>query len=591
MPTLARRQPLDQKGQMILWVLVILFLIGIGISSLIQVLRSRHEYISDDDERFEASLLAADILELGKYYLLYEKYFYRDNPVNQSGDRADCMRRVWSQELFEDTVDPCGTYNDNVRYTGDNIIKCPLPSTIPARIPSFCPWKIKHASLDGAMLEQQWLGPWANRNIVTRVKDGVYSLEMSLKDAVTPYRQGDNMIRLFTGQKLLLKHLGAEDASLAGWLGADAKFDARLKFDFFSDSSSFVPISSERYVKITGSVEFSGAKGLVHRVQRSNTLMMWLSTPKDFSLFVPYPTDSTGASTDVFTSAMVFASTTEIHGRVYFNGDIKGTLTSLPTFFEAVAISGNIKKADGSIPGAADLVTLKSKFRKGFITNYSAGRFVKDGHCEPNGVLTNAALPNTFLDIANKTRINCFDEETVNSGAKDDFFIKHYIVRLKTACSKKTITVNQGSITTATSSPNPGAPYLDVDTSNDCGFPSSYNSSSERFTKFLSGGFHKVIAKGVSANILSPVEIFTVPDANTVVFGSIFGGYIQANGSNQKFYSLAALTPDINKAPLSGASGDTNLVKMNTNQLSSYEGMTVPLLNTPIVLITGDDNG
>lgn len=586
----AAKRPVP-SGQLMIWAIVFTFLLAMAALVLPQVLMQRQKFALDDRQRFEASLLASDVVEIGKYFLLYEKLVFAEDPMNFNADRAACIRDTWTQSLgvFQNSVTPplmdaCGWYDADAAYHGTHKISCPSGGSIQA----FCPVRIRDPNLDGGMLEELLYSKWSvnpagigNTRAVTEERPGVYSLEIELRDAFNPARQGINMFRLFSGQKLLRERLAG--TALAGLVSNDPAFRATLRIELFSNSSSFVGVASERFAKVTGTVEFSGAqRGLVHHVERSQSLMVLLSTPKDFALFMPYPILANGNETTSWTAAMNMSNEVEIHGRVFFDGDIiYNTIEALPTFFEAVAISGQIRDNAGTVPGPQRLAALQNKFRKGFVTNYSGARYVKDGHCAANGA---AGLPQNNLEIINGTRLNCFKEETFPpaAGPIERFQLANYILeRLNTDCSNATLTVNQGTVTVTPQAV--GGPWTRAPTpGNDCGFPQPY----DRPTRYVHGGFRQINASGAYASILSPVERLNVTGANTVIYGTILGGRITTAGAN-RFYSLASMTPGL--PGLGNASTFEELGELNSDQVAAYEGITVPLINTPVVMITGEE--
>jgi len=559
-----------------IWVLLIIFFIGGAALVLPDILSSQQKFAVSEREKFEAYLLAGDLVEVGKYFLFYEKIMFRDDPMKYSGGRSGCMVSLWAQSLgtFQTTSatlqSACGYYDTLGRYQGTQNIACGALSSIPA----FCPSYLRSPQMDGLMLEQLLLDRWVDRNVLEADSPGSYSISIPLAESVSPSEQANTMFRLYTGQRLLANHLGGATAGLA-WLRRDPNFRATVRYDFLTNAAGFTPVSSERFIKVTGTVEYSGSGGVVHRSERSNTVMLWLTTPKDFALFVPYPTKSNGEPTDAGFSAnatetaLDLGSNVEINGRVYFNGDFNKDLATLPVFNESVVLSGNIRDAAGNIPGMASLVTLRAKFRKGFVTNYSAPRYLNDGACAPNGPA--GSTPN--IEIANGTLIRCFDTPAV------PFTISHYAKNINPACGNFLVTIDDGVVTPASPPTEPANTIWPESIPLSCSF------STTGFN-FLAGGYRKVRAKGAYAGIMSPVEDFQVTDPTTNVYGTVFGGYIKA-GNTAKFYSLSAMSPGLPGA--SGAITATQLQTFNSNHLTATAGVTVPLLNMPVALVTGDE--
>ena len=293
--------------------------------------------------------------------------------------------------------------------------------------------------------------------------------------------------------------------------------------------------------------------------------MVALSTPKDFALFIVYPETSAGVQTQKFSEALQLAPSVRVIGRAYFNGDIDVPLERLPVFSEAVAISGTIR-INGQVPGPSSIGLLQEKFPKGFITNFSAPRYILDGRCAPVGAASTASFSNN-LKIVNGTRMNCFDENTPN---KERFSIRHYIERLGNMCSSKPITVKSTGYT---------QPQAMIELG--CETVVNWDEAS-----FLTGGFLDVTAQdpGYFAGILSPVQRLLV-GGTTNVYGVVLGGYVRAGGST-KFYSVGMLQPG-----LPGIGSDATLGSLNSSALSANDGIAVPIVNVPFVLSTGGEAG
>lgn len=531
----------------------------------------RKKFALADRQKFEALTLAADLVEIGKYLILYERAFFRKDPLalNVAGSggvtRGQCVRGLWQSGYgFQATTDACGGMAPNGTYTGTNQLDCGGGISITyasSRRSVFCPSYLRSQLLTGRMVQEFLFERWAARGVVDKVRAGHYALEIDMTSALKGSLQNELSIRLNYGQKLL------EDVD-AGFFGG-SNIEAKLKFEFLTDSAGFVSAAAERYIRITATLSFPGDKDTRHFVDKSTTMMISLSTPKDFALFMPYPDANTSAAalnapTDKYSAAVNLSSDAIFAGRVYFNGDFDTEIDSLPLFQEAVVISGAVKGPDGKIPGPSQLDVLRKKFRKGIVTHFSAPRFVYDGACAKD----DPASPE--LKISNGTRLFC--KQPLD--ATKPYHIVDYIMGMPpvSACWNAELLAKNRTERALGSVMSPSSLV------GSC-LPGPRDSSST----FVTGGWRTIRGEGV-APIMSPVKEVKLA-TNTTVHGTLFAGNVSGSGKNV-FIPLSAL-----RVGAPGVFNEDALIDINAKSVGAYAGVTVPLLNMPVVMETGDEGG
>ncbi len=552
-------------------VVVAAAVLGLAVMFMPGSLVRRKKIALDDRQRFEASLLAGDILEIGKYFLLYERVMFIKDPIhlkaagNGAATRGECLRSVWGQSYGTFRVgqgnmkDACGITGVNGSFQGALELACGGGLLSSARKKTFCPGLIRDPHLSGDMFEGMRFKQWMDRGIMTKPppRPGVYQLVIEVTDAFKPSQQDQLFVRMYHGQKFLdeMFRAGEKNSPLQAW----------LIYEFMSGEAAFKSAASERYVKVIGKITFKGARGAGHFAERSETMMLVPSTPKDFALFMPFPDKGnivsgatvTNEPTTLFSQATNLSPSVKIYGRTYFNGDIDMALDDLPEFNESVALSGNLKNGAGVIPGPGDLPLLKQKFKKGFITNVSAARFILDGDCAGNGGPT--ATP---IRISNGTGFNC--KTTSVTGAPAPFGIVDYVQPLN-GCWNNEMQVTAGARNLV--------PPLSSTT---CTLGTNLA------TDFAAGGYREITATGIYSPVMSPTKRLTAI-GNAQVYGTVMGGHITAGGA-AKFYSVSSLF-----AGLPGIGSDATLVQTNSSAATSYQGVSVAVPNLPLVLMTGEE--
>lgn len=528
-------------------------LLGLAALYLPQMLSGNKKLALNDRELFEAHLVASDLLEVGKFLILYERVFFQSEPLGLTGSRqarGDKIRSLWAQFIgsndpsHADLNEACGTHDVTGTYTGSNTLSTGILSSEKV----FCPLHLRSPAMSGSMMEKLMLDNWlANGVFSAASRPGAYTFEVEMTSALDPEGQGDLSIRMFFGQKLIEDRFG-------GFLGGG--MTAKLRFEILTDSAGFRAVSSERFVRITGLLDFRGARGVQHRVEKSETMMLALSTPQSFAFFVPFPAGAGGGATNSFRSAVrtIPGNAVKLQGRSYFNGNIDQDLAQLPEFREAVVVSGNVIPPGGKVPGPADLTVLKQKFRKGIVTNLSAERYLYDGACAQNN--------GSPVMVLNGTRFGC----------PPGFGIGTYVDRLENVCSSATATKSCGTerVVPDTGSTAAMLPECQI---NLAGLPA----------EFLHGGFRKIVANGVPCTSIMSPAVETEVSASATVFGTIFGGYVNFKGAAD-VYSLTSMQP-----VLPGLNNGTELGAFNSASVNAYEGVTVPLFNLPVVMATGGE--
>ncbi len=548
-------------------VVVIAAVLGIAVMFMPGSLIRRKKIALDDRQRFEAHLLAGDLVEIGKYFLMYERVMFTTDPLHLreagtggAATRGECLRQVWGQSYGTFRVgegnmkDACGITGANGSYQGDLALSCGGGVLSPAKKKTFCPGLLRDPNLSGDMFEEMRFQQWKDKGMVTEPQPGVYQLRIEMTNAFKPSKQDDMAVRLYHGQKFLdeMFRSGEGSSPLQAW----------LIYDFMS-GDAFKAAASERYVKVTGKLTFKGARGAGHFVERSETMMIVPTTPRDFALFVPFPDKgtlpATNDPTNKFSQSMILPASVQVHGRVYFNGDVDTDLVDLPEFHEAVALSGNIKDSGGKIPGPSDLALLKQKFRKGFVTNLSAPRFMLDGDCAANG-----ATSSVPIRVSNGTNFQC-----LKAGGVDPYGIVDYLQPLG-GCWSLNLQITSGSRVLARVPPSASVPSTCL------------AGAAGLSTDYASGGFRDVTAAGTYSSIMSPAKRFTAL-SNVRVYGTVLGGHVNA-ASGVRFYSASSLFPG-----LPGIGTQAALIEANSSAAVSYHGVTVAIPNLPLILVTGEE--
>jgi len=569
------RTPLhNRRGALLIWALVLSFLLAMAALVVPNMILSRKSVVTDDRQRFEAYLLVSDVIEIGRYLLFYEKVFFKNDPLGllragSTGTRGECLRHLWGQGLGSDNPVPptnmmaaCGRKGMGGVWMGATGAACG-GGAISGDRATFCPYFIRSPGDGGINFEQTFYDLVASAGVLTKDGPGRYSLEIDLTSSFDPSasRQDELTFPLYNGQRFLYENFKS-------FLGK-MNMKIVLRYDFYSPSSAFSSALSERYIKVSAVLTYTGANKQLHRVEKSEAMMMALSTPKDFALFFPFPDVGTpgvvtSEVTSVWSDAMEIATPTsvDVHGRVFFGGDLKADLDSLPIFHESVVISGNLRNSANKIYGPSDLDALKTKFKKGMVTNFNVDRYLLDGPCANATAAT--GTPATNVTIVNSTGMLCYNAAGARSG------IVEYIGN-QFSCSKYKATItsggSSGSLLTHT---------LPTGTS-DC-------AATLPFSGFLNSGYREVVANQNPTLLMGPIKRLTVP-GDTSIYGTVFGGHLDVQG-RANFYPVSML-----KIGLPGIGNADTLSSLNTSSAGANAWVGIGILNMPVVMVTGDEGG
>ena len=547
-----------------LFVLIFAVLTG-GAALLVPGMLKRSVSTAFDAEReLEAQMLASNLRELAKYLVLYEKVFYTgESGLMTLGSRPDPLvidagiRGLWRQSFTEvDSANlglarACGGYTLGARYIGRHEI---------GGRKVFCPLYFRTHLLSGRMAENMVFEQWANpalNPVVNKLSEGSYELVLDFSKAFDA--NSARIVPLDLGQRLLAERVAR-------------KLDAKVYLRFKTDSSGFRALTSERYLSITAQVSFDTREGGRKFVEDSESMMMAFATPKDYALFLPFPSAARKWTEVVRASNPAGVG---FYGRVYFRGDLDlapgnmaTALEALPVFNDVLILSGTLKPA---IPTAASLDVLKRKFRKGLVTNLSGARFVLDGAC--------AGPQDTTTRVRNEGSIACRDPV---GGAP--MTIERYISNLNGSCSSGRILVESQTIKHF----DPAAGVLTAnedrchdDGSNNSGqdkdqyIPSIVTQGGKGAMTVVDGGFSEVEVAGPTAILLTPAGKLTIRTPASV-YGLVLGGSVDAL-AGVNFYSLNALRPGLPRIE------QVTIGEINADAGAAYAGISVPLVNMPVI--------
>ncbi|KYG63068.1 hypothetical protein AZI86_15220 [Bdellovibrio bacteriovorus] len=536
---------LNRKGSSIPLVMIISALVFIFSYVIFNLLQSRRQGTEDDLRVLQAKMLAADIVELGKYMLLYERVVYVNDILNVDNSRIATRREMLNQSYGSLVaansfmMNACGGYDANAVEIG------PLRAD---NSPVFCPFYLRNPLMDGKMFEDMMLQMWsiggqvgelvmrggvlATQNatrsqIFTKNGAGSYSLTIDLDSAIR--NPNNQFIRLHLNQNIVEK------------MRQDG-FSAKLIFTLYGPSTGFRTLTNERYVNVQADVSF-GTSLNKKNASVSETAILYSTTVKDFALFMMYPEDSAGQPTTLFSRAVELNSTSQINGRVLFNGDIDNSLESLPIFNEVVIISGSVNTAGYTFARARELMS--QKFRKGIVMGFPIKLLINDGTCVSG------------LPTSNDSSMYC-----VEKGTGLPYNLTKYIDNMGNICSKLPVNFSGGEFTFDTST------VIDPVIREQC-------KGSAPGKVWLSGGVRNVSVAGSHAYILSPVKNL-IMSAGGSLYGTVMGGHIR--GTNVKIYSLGALRPG-----LPGIASSTDLGAISGESGRIMAGIGVPLINVALI--------
>jgi len=539
-----------QLGGALILTLGSTFILSVVGYLLVTFLRGQRAASEGEVQSIQAGALASDIVELGKYFLAYERVVFVDEPLKIDPERKTALDALMKQGIG--SIDSsthflsnaCGGYDIDAIEIGD--LKVNGSKVI-------CPLYLRNPLLDGNMVDSMLFRMWKSNNdtqvlvmdggvVATRkgVKktpvfktepNGAYTVELDLNSQVI--NPGAARLRLGVDQSFIdiLKAFNS---------------DIKLRYHFYTEQSGFRSISNERFVTISAIVKY-GPLLKPSVATATETFIFQAPAIKDFSVFLAYPETSTGAPTKKMSEAFIFGGTeTHVYGRVFFDGDIDIPISELPVFHEVVVISGDLINQSSSLGVDQKRKTMRDKFKKGLIVNFPAERLIKDGNCAGN------------YQVVNQTELHCKKP----SDPRTDYRIKDYIQNLVNMCSKYTVNSNNGSYSYVM--PDRPAPVV-VET---C-------TPSEPGKLFVSGGVTNINISGSHSFIMTPVQK-VLGSAATNIYGTILGGHVSVkNGTN--FYSIGHL-----RIGLPGIADANVLAAVTTESATILAGVGVPIMNLPL---------
>lgn len=535
----------NKRGSSLPLVMIISALVFVFSYVIFNLLQSRRQGTEDDLRVLQAKMLAADIAELGKYMLLYERVVYINDVLNVDSARVATRRDMLAQSYGSLAaansfmMNACGGYDANAVEIG------PLRAD---NSPVFCPFYLRNPLMDGKMFEDMMLTMWSiggqvgelvmkggvlstqnttRSPILTKDSSGAYALSIDLDSAIR--NPNNQFIRLHLNQNIVQK------------MRQDG-FSAKLVFTLFGPSTGFRTLSNERFVNVQAEVSF-GTTLNTKSVSVSETAILYSTTVKDFALFMMYPEDGAGNPTTLFSKAVELDKTSQINGRVLFNGDIDTNLEELPVFNETVIISGTVNTSGFTFERARELMT--QKFRKGIVMGFPIKLLINDGECV-------AGMP-----TSNDSSMYC-----VEKGTGLPYNLTKYIDNMGNICSKLPVSFAAGEFTFDTSK------VVDPVIKEQC-------KGSAPGKVWLSGGVRSVSVSGSHAYVLSPIKTLIMA-AGGNLYGTVLGGHIR--GSKVKIYSLGALRPG-----LPGIASDKDLGNISAESGKIMAGVGVPLINVALI--------
>lgn len=530
----------SQRGSALMIIIIILLSAASLAYISLDVLRTGVQTAMTEQTRIEAEALASDLLELTKYQLYYENVIYIDGlgPWNHSGSRGTAVQKLLasgmgsSTDADTDMLRACGGFDAKGKQIG--VFKL-------NNLPVFCPLYLRSGLLNSTMLDQMVLQPQLGVGNLKQDKPGQYYIDIVYFDKDLGIDNISSNTGLFlqiqVGQTLVME--------AKRYLQRAA---ARIRI--YSDAAGFTGATPERYLEVSSEVILAGSNKMI-ALKRRQPLLTYPSTPRDFALFMMFPSLSDGKTpTKNWSQSMKITSDSVIDGRVFFNGNIDVPIAQLPTFTETVILTGDfvppLTKAQRQV--------LPTKFLKGIVTNYSAPRFLYSGNC---------SATNPSIAIANGTGFNCIN----NSGKPESIY--DYVNSFGDACVNVPVSYTQGLI------------------SYDCSHAKAANCSSTCVSStasnpvavIVSGPRMSVNLSGTFAYISSPAAVVNNLAAN--VYGTILGGYFNSP-SKVHIASLSQL-----KVGAPGAGSADTLASYSNLFQSAINGVSVPLSNLPIVYEEG----
>lgn len=528
---------MNQRGSALMIIMVLLAAAASIMYISLDILRIGQSAAVNEETRIEAEALASDILELTKYQIFYENIFYTDalGPWNNTGTRAQDIIALLgaglgaASEEEADMLKACGGFDAKGKQIGVFNIR---------GVPVYCPFYLRSNLLSSLMLDQMVLQPLAAGGVLKQDKPGQFVLEVVYFDK----SKGINNLTGNTGKYLAL------DAGQNIIRLADIRLERVVgRVRIMSTDAGFNASTSERFLEFSSEVQLGGGARLI-RVNRKQPLLTYPSTPRDFSLFIVYPTQSDGVTpTKLWSQSVGISADSTVEGRVFFNGDIDVPISNLPVFTDTVVLTGDFKPALTKEQRAS----LPTKFLKGVITNYSAPRYLMSGQC---------SATNPSISVANGSGFNC------KSSTGTTATITDYLNRISGKCINPPAIYAAGSMT--------------VDcTGQDADTKCEVDCKPAEPPVIVSGPRRQVNLTGTYAVISAPVALLTSSAEN--IYGTILGGHFKSS-NKVHIYSMAAV-----KGGLPGIGGEDTLANFTSLFQQAGAGVSVPLTNLPIVYEEG----
>lgn len=518
-----------ENGSVALYALIVVVCASAFFVFTIDLINFGTKNVIAEETLMEGEALAQDILEFGKYLMLYERVIYVDDkgPLDQTGNRGKGLMDLWKEgfgiggSASLSLMQVCGGYDAKGRRLGDYEVGG-------ARV--FCPLLLRNHVMDSLMLESMMLEPMAEAGVIERTQVGNYFFNIDFFDAAKGIDNLGDPARTFfrynIGQRIIAK--GAIDLDKVS-----------LETRIFTSSSGLDAATAERFIQLTSMVTLANKGRPIRPIVHRTNLSVHASTPRDFAFFVPYPTMADGTTpTRRWSEAIQLPRGSRIKGRVLFNGDINVPLQDLPDFDEVVILTGDF------VPpvSLAQLPLFRSKFKKGVLTRFSGARFLFTGNCSTTDATTT---------VVNHSGLLC------ETDAGTPYTINQYLLNIPNECTFAPVTGSEGKSTV------------------DCSKALSSCPTSCPSQTVIHGPLQSVRLTGTFNFIAAPVAVLTISTPN--VYGTVFGGHITAT-TPVVWKSFSAIKPgDIGV-------GSIDVLDSYMKEASkAYEGITAPLTNLPIV--------
>ncbi len=517
-----------------MWGMLIMVVLAGIVGVVQQTFTGSTKAVVEDSVIWKSQELANNLVEFTKYLFLYERVIYSDSkgPLNhfESSDRSSNMISVLGRGIGLDKFDPlslgavCGAFD----LKGGSMGTFKMGG---AKV--FCPYFVRIPQLTSKELEVILFENWAKQSVVTKESSGIYKFELDFTDSLLNFDK--SFINWATPTEV------DEYKTLLSKISK-----AYVVVRFFTESSGFTSNGNDRTISLEARLEFKSILSSKGGVVESESFVMRPSMPKDYTAFFLYPTTSSYAATRSFSSSIKIGNSSVINGRTYFNGDLDLPLSRLPVFKEYSVFSGVINPR----PKIIDEETLKKKFPKGFLTHFSAERWLFTGNCDSIASTTN---------IINQAGYKCKDSSGANISMLGFFSL------VPNSCTDAPVNINSGSLSRPDCSRSsnstcpvqcPGSPEISI-----VGYP-----------------LGDVTITGSHGFIVAPVARVKVNTSNAAIYGSLFGGYLDSSGQPIKLVGAPSWVVGIPGIP-----NEDTLRFYSQRYISSTAGITAPLMNMPIV--------